>query len=230
MSNLRIKDLALNQRPYEKALQFGIEMLSDSELLGLVLRCGTREISSLDLAQSILNAHPVNKGLVGLNYLSLEDLLKIRGVGKVKAFQLLAIAEISKRISRDKFKTGISFNNPSSIADYFMESLRYLTKERIYALMFNSANLLIGEVIISEGTVNKAIISPRELFLEALRHDAAGVVLLHNHPSGNPEPSASDIASTRNIRESGIMLGICLLDHIIVGDKCYVSMLERGLI
>lgn len=230
MEKLHIKDMAEDQKPCEKAISEGIDKLSDPELLALILRCGTSEMSVIGLAQIILNNHPVHKGLVGLNYLSLTELMKIKGVGRVKACQIMAIAEVSRRMSMGQFKSNLVLDSPSAIADYFMETCRYLTKERIYALFLSGSNSLIAKVILSEGTVNRSLISPRELFMEALHHDAVSVVLLHNHPSGDPEPSNADITSSKRIKELGIMLGITLLDHIIIGDKRYVSLVERGLL
>ena len=230
MEKLHIKDMAEEQKPCEKAISEGMERLSDAELLALILRCGTSEMNVIQLSQYILNSHPVYKGLAGLNYLSLPELMKISGIGKVKACQIMAIAEVSRRMSMKTFKSTLVFNSPQSIADYFMESLRYLTKERIYALFLNASNALIRKELLTEGTVNRSLISPREIFVEALRYDAVSLVLIHNHPSGNPKPSRADISISANIKEIGNMLGIPLLDHIILGDKCYVSLVERGLL
>ena len=230
MTNNRIKDMAASERPYEKTLEFGIGSLSDAELLALLLRSGTKDVSAIELAQTVLNAHPTIKGLPGLNYMSVSELTKIKGVGKVKACQILAITEISKRMSRESFKPNITFNSPSTVADYFMEECRYKTVESVFLLYLNSQNAIIKWKELSTGTVNASLLSPRELFLDALKNDAVSLILLHNHPSGNPCPSDKDIVITERIRKLGEELGIKLLDHIIIGDKKYYSFSEEGLI
>ncbi len=228
MNNLTIKDMALSERPYEKALQYGISSLSDAELLALIIRSGSRNMSAITLSQALLNGNGIYKGLTGLNYMSQEELMRFKGVGKVKAVQILAITEISKRMSAESFKPKEYHNSPESIALYFMEQTRYLTNEKVYLVMLNSANAIIKTLTLSEGTVNRSLISPREVFTQALKVDCSGVVLLHNHPSGDISPSEADIIVTRRIRDMGELLGIPLLDHIILGDKEYYSFSENG--
>ena len=230
MNNMTIKDMALSERPCEKALQYGISSLSDAELLALIIRSGTEEMSAVTLSQVILNGNGVYKGLTGLNYMSQEELMKYKGVGQVKAVQILAVTEISKRMSMEIFKPKEYHDNPESIALYFMEQSRYLTKEKVYLVMLNSANAIIKTEVLSEGTVNRSLISPREIFVEALKYDCAGVILLHNHPSGDVSPSEADVAVTMRIRDMGKFLGIPLLDHLILGDKDYYSFKENGLL
>lgn len=142
----------------------------------------------------------------------------------------MALTELSRRMSSKPFKSDISLDDPSSVASYFMEKTRYLTRERLYALFMTSNNSVIKETLLSAGTINSSLISPREVFVEALSCDAISVVLIHNHPSGNPEPSLEDIAISKRIKSLGDELGIKLLDHIIIGDMRYVSLKEHGLI
>ncbi|MBO4591664.1 MAG: DNA repair protein RadC [Eubacterium sp.] len=229
MNNLRIVDMAENEKPVEKLMQYGAEVLSDAELLAIILRIGTNDISVINLAQKVLNNHPVHKGLRGLNYQDIKMLTEIPGVGKVKASQIKAVAEISKRMSTEVAKENVRFDNAYSIADYFMEECRYLQKERVYALFLNTANSLLYKLQLSEGSVDRSIVSPRELFKEALRHDATQVVIIHNHPSGDATPSDIDIMLTKNIYDMGIQLGIPLIDHIIIGDGVYTSLREQNL-
>lgn len=229
MNNL-IKDLADCERPYEKAASRGISSLSDAELLAVIIRNGTRDSSSIDLANRVLNAHVLHKGLIGLNYMRREELMDIRGIGDVKATQILAVAELSGRINSARLKKDMIFNNPDTIAEYYIEKCKFLTKERTYLMLFSASFMLIKELIISEGTVNSAFMSPREIFVEALKYEAVHIILVHNHPSGLPEPSAEDVQATIKISEAGKLIGINLSDHIIVGNGCYVSMLERGII
>lgn len=229
MNNL-IKDLADCERPYEKAASCGVEHLSNAELLAVVLRSGTRDTSSIDLANRVLNVHPYHKGLAGLNYITRNELLKLKGIGDIKATQILAVAEMSSRMSQERLKKELLFNNPDTIAEYYMHKCKFLTKERTYLMLFSSSHMLIKEILLSEGTVNSALISPREIFIEALRYEAVHIILVHNHPSGLPEPSQADIAATRKICEAGRLMDISLSDHIVVGNGHYVSMLERGII
>ena len=230
MNKLRIADMASSEKPVEKLMEYGAEYMSDAELLAIILRCGTREMSVIQLAQLILNSHPVYKGLNGLNYMSLKDLTDIKGVGRTKASQIAALTEISRRMASRAFKSDVSLNDADSVAAYFMEKTRYLTTERVYALYMTSANSVIREVLLTTGTVNSSLISPREIFLEALKCDAVSVVIIHNPPSGNPEPSIEDVAVSKNIKKYGDDLGIKLLDHIIIGDKRFVSLRSLGML
>lgn len=229
MNNL-IKDLANCERPYEKALLHGINALSDAELLAVIIRNGTKDKSSIDLANTILNAHNIHKGIAALNFLTREELNKIKGIGDIKATQLLAIAELSNRMSNTRLKKELSFNNPVTIADYYINKCKFMTKEKTFIMLFTSSHTLIKEIMISEGTINQALVSPREIFIEALKYEAVYIILVHNHPSGSPEPSLADIDATKKIIEAGRILDIRLTDHIIIGNNCYVSMLERGII
>lgn len=225
-----MKEISETERPYEKSYKYGVEILSDAELLAVILRTGSRQANALSTAYRILDAHPIHKGIVGLNYLTTEELEDISGVGKVKAIQMKCLAEISKRMAKASLKPFISFESPQSIADYFMENTRYLEKEYVYILMFDSKHKLLKDVRLSEGTVNSSLLSPREVFTTALKFDAIYIVLVHNHPSGDPSPSRQDIEITDRVNSAGRMIGIELSDHIILGNNCYVSLAERGII
>ncbi len=229
MSNL-IKDIANCERPYEKAILNGIETLTDAELLAVILRTGTNHESSIDLANKILNSHNVHKGLNGLFFMRREDFLGIKGIGQTKATQLMAVTELSKRINESKLKKELCFNNPDAIAAYYMEKCKYLTKERVYLMLFSNSHMLIKEMMLSEGTVSSSSISPREIFIEALRYEAVNFIIVHNHPSGLPEPSNSDIVATRKIMEAAKIMDLNMSDHIIVGNDSYISLAERGII
>jgi DNA repair protein RadC len=162
--------------------------------------------------------------------MSISDLMKIRGVGTVKAVQIKCIAELSRRIARAQAVPTLSFTNPSSIAAYYMEEMRHQEQEILRVLMLNTRSVLIHEEVISKGTVRASLISPREIFISALRHRAVSIILLHNHPSGVPDPSNEDILLTKRVMEAGHMIGIELLDHIIIGDMQAFSMREQGII
>lgn len=224
-----MKEMSETERPYEKSYKYGVEVLSDAELLAVILRTGSQRANALTTAYRILDAHPIHKGIVGLNYLTTGDLEDIEGVGKIKAVQMKCLAEISRRMARATLKPFMSFHSPQSIADYFMENTRYLEKEYVYLLMFDSKHKLIKDVRISEGTVNSSMLSPREVFVQALKYEAVFIILVHNHPSGDPTPSGEDIDITYRISDAGSMIGIDLSDHIILGNNCYVSLAERGI-
>lgn len=230
MNNMTMKDLSETERPYEKGIKLGVSALSDAELLAVIIRSGSKNNNALDVAYKILDAHNVHKGIVGLNFLQESALTDIDGVGKVKAMQLLCLAEFSRRMSKALYKPFVTFSSPSSVADYFMESTRYLEKECVYLLLFDTKHHLLKEIKMSEGTVNRALISPREVFVEALKYEAVYIILIHNHPSGDPTPSRDDIIFTERVYEAGQLIGIELSDHIILGNCCYISMAERGLL
>ena len=230
MERITMKDLPKEQRPYEKCMAYGPKALTDSELLAVIIRTGSSERTSLELADAILSQNAPGDGLTGLLHCSLEQLQSIRGVGPVKGIQLLCIGELSRRIWKQKVSAEpVAFTQPDQIADYYMERLRHEDQEVLLCMMLDTKNQLLGEKEITRGTVNATMISPRELFLAALQFRAVHILLVHNHPSGIPEPSGDDITVTRQIRRAGEMLGITLLDHIIIGDHCYTSMLEQGI-
>ena len=166
----------------------------------------------------------------GYNYLDREELLSIKGIGNIKATQILSIAELSKRMVKQKLKREISFMNAESIVSYYKEKCKYLKKERLYLMLFDTANSLIKEILLSEGTVNQSLISTREIYIQALKYEAVNMILVHNHPSGRVEPSKSDVNATYRVYEAGKLLGIELFDHIIIGHDKYFSMHERGII
>ncbi len=230
MYSTRIADMADSEKPVEKLREYGAERLSDAELLAIILRTGTREKSVINLAQEILNDHPIHKGLFGLNYRHLNDLMSIPGVGLSKASQIMALTEISRRMSSEHKKERIRFDCSETVADYFMEQVRFLTKERVYAIFLSAGNEYIHRVLLSEGSIDRSVLSARELFIEALKADATGIILVHNHPSGDPSPSEMDIVVSKKIKDLGDNLNIQLLDHIIIGDGVYISLASRGLI
>ena len=228
--NILVKDLAICERPYEKAEHFGISVLSDAELLAIIMRSGTKDTSVLDLANRVLNAHNTQKGLLGLHLLLPQELMQIPGIGKVKSMQLQALAEISKRMNLEKLEKKMDFHTPDTIGAYYREKCRFLTIEKTFLLLLTNAHTLIKEIELSSGTVNQTYLSPREIFIHALRYEAVHIVLVHNHPSGRVTPSDTDIQSTLRIRDAGKMLGIQVSDHIIVAGDQYLSMLERGIL
>ena len=224
-----IKDLPVNDRPYEKCFEKGPEYLTDVELLAVILRTGTNGISSFDLSKDILSHKSQNgkQDLLSIMHMTKEQLLSIKGVGMVKAVQIMCVRELVRRISSVKAKDSIQYNIPSTIADYYMERMRHLSREEMILIFFNGKNKVIKELTVSVGTVNQTVASPRELFLEALRCEAVSVLMIHNHPSGDPTPSRQDILTTKRMKEAGEFLGIPLCDHIIIGDQTYLSFREE---
>ena len=228
--NATMKSMPASERPYEKCEAYGAGVLSDAELLAVILRTGTRSMSSLELARELLLKFGSRRGLGFLREVTREELTSVPGIGSVKATELLAAGELSRRIARAEKRGDIALGRPKAIASYFMEDLCYLDHEEMWVAMFNTKNRLIHTETVSMGTVNASLASPREIFLNALRHHAVFVVLLHNHPSGDPEPSAADIELTKRLAEAGALLHIPVMDHIIIGDHCYLSFRERGLL
>ena len=230
MSNTnKIKELPCCERPYEKCLEKGAHALSDKELLAVLLRCGTPGENAVELAEKILYKEGDN-GILKIHQYSIEQLLKHKGIGKVKAVQILCLSELAKRLAKASAKEMLCFSAPDTIANYYMEDLRHEKQENMKLLMLNSKAMLLGESDISKGTVNSSLITPRELFIEALQKNAVAIVIMHNHPSGDPAPSQEDICTTTRIKEAGELIGIRLLDHIIIGNNCYISFREQGIL
>lgn len=215
--------------PYEKFLRCGAEYLTERELLAIILRTGTHDKSAVELAGEVLAlAKYPREGLLGLYDVSLEELMQLRGIGLVKAIKLKCLTELSMRISRASAKEGLLFNSPNLVAQYFMESLRHRETECVILVSLDTKGRLLGEKKISDGSVKMSLIPPREIFLEALRAKAVNILLVHNHPSGDPTPSRLDRDVTANISRLGAMMEIPLLDHIIIGDNRYISFKELG--
>ena len=211
--------------PYEKFLRFG------PELLAIILRTGTRDKSAMELAQEVLAlADPSREGLLGLYDIPLERLMKINGIGQVKAVKLKCITELSQRIASATARERVSLQRPDTVAAYYMERLRHRRTECVVLASVDARSRLLCDSMMSDGSATMSLISPREIFLEALRCQAVSIILVHNHPSGDPSPSKQDIALTQKVLEAGSLIGIGLLDHVVIGEHSYVSMKERGLI
>ena len=225
-----INEICKNERPYEKCLEHGADSLNDTELLAVLLRTGVKGLDVLELAKYLLGPNCGDSGILNIHNLTLEELKSIKGIGTVKAVQILCLSELAKRLAKASAKEGLTFTLPSSIAEYYMEEMRHQKQEQMKLLMLNTKSKLLGESDISKGTVNASLISPRELFIEALNKQAVAIILLHNHPSGDPTPSKTDLLLTKRVQEAGELIGIELLDHIIIGDNCYISFAEQKLL
>ena len=220
-----MKSAPVSERPYEKCLQNGPGVLSDAELLAVILRTGTSGHTALDAAREILQLCPYREGLPGILHLTVPELRRISGIGSVKAIQILCIGELLRRLSRQEAEKVMSFQSPASVAEYYMEELRHCEQETVRCMMLDVRNHLIAEKEIYRGTVNVSVLSPREIFLTAMSFHAVSILLVHNHPSGDPTPSDEDIEVTKQMIQAGEMLGIRLRDHIIIGDNRFVSLL-----
>lgn len=225
------KELLKTELPYEKFLTFGPEALTETELIAIILRTGTRNCSALELAQKILmKASGKSKGLNGLHHLSLQELMEIPGIGEVKAVKIKCMAEMAIRMAKQKAANALKFDTPETVADYYMEQMRHLEKEKIILLLLDNKLHLIEEYMISLGTVNASLLSTRDVFIQALRARAAKMILLHNHPSGDPHPSNEDITITQTMKKAGELMDIPLIDHIILGDGCFISLKKEELL
>jgi DNA repair protein RadC len=227
---LTVKELPISERPYEKCEQYGVSALSDAELLAVILRTGTKQQRVIDLAVNILNYSTAYPGLKGLNYLTMKELTGMRGIGRVKAIELLCLTEITKRMAKELHQDSLKLATPQSVANYYMQDMRHLTREQVLLVMMDSKNKIIKDMIISKGTVNTSIMPTREVFVHALKYEAVNIILLHNHPSGDPTPSSEDVRVTKRLIEAGNLIGIMLMDHIIIGDNRYISLKEQGLL
>lgn len=224
------KQLPESERPYEKCERFGPEALSDAELLAVIIRSGTKKERAVDLAIRVLDRPGAKKGLSALHYYSRQELQKIKGIGRVKAVQLCCVAELAKRMQTPAGKTAASFHSPESIAEAYMERMRHCRTEEIILLMLDTKGRKIADEVVSKGTVNMAVLEPREVLCIALRYEAVFLVILHNHPSGIPIPSEADITVTRRLAKACEIVGVFLRDHIVIGDNCYLSMKEKGIL
>lgn len=220
----------MDELPYEKFEKRGPESLTDAELLAIILRSGSKDASALKIARDILSLCSASRGLSGLYHVSERQLMTIRGIGHVNAVKIKCITELSKRISMSDASQHLRFETPQTVAEYYMEQMRHLEKEFCYVSFLNTKAELIHDLCLSIGTINASLVSIREIFKEALKVNAAYVLLLHNHPSGDASPSAEDIALTRKVYEASIFLEIPLIDHIIIGDNTYTSFKEKRLL
>ncbi len=223
----KIKEWPEMERPREKLLKFGPQSLSDSELLAILIRTGTGKITALDLAKTILKDFG---SLDSLACRSVSDLNKYKGFGNTKAVTLIAAFELGKRSAvRNKDKK-IKILSPLDVVNKFLPLMRDIKQEIFTVLLLDSSNHLIKEVEITRGILNSSLVHPREVFKPAITEPAAALIIMHNHPSGNPEPSTEDISITRQIVESGKILGIPIHDHIIIAGNSYTSFAEKGLL
>lgn len=229
-NRLRIKDLPLDERPYEKLEKYGAEVLSNAELIAVIIRSGGKNNTSVELAQRIIKEFADDGKIGSLNNISLRELKNIKGIGKVKAIQIKAALELSRRINSFRSNNKVKINSPVDVSKYLMEDMRYLMKEHFKIVTLNTKNEIIKCIDVSIGTLNASLVHPREVFSEPLKDKCSSIILVHNHPSGDPTPSQEDITTTKRLVQAGEILGIHVLDHIIIGDGKFVSLKERSII
>jgi DNA repair protein RadC len=226
-SSYKIPRWPKNERPRERLLQDGPQHLTEAELLGILLGKGTRNKTAIDLARELLDRY---ESLQKLFSRSPSELTTVKGIGSAKAAILSAAFELVRRIQSRKDVDRPLFKRSSDVADHYLPLMRDLRKEVFKVLLLNRANRFIREVFISEGTLDASIVHPRDVFKEALLEPAAAIILIHNHPSGNPSPSDEDLRITKQLVEAGRLLGIKVYDHIILAGESYASFADQGLL
>ncbi|TFE01162.1 JAB domain-containing protein [Jeotgalibacillus salarius] len=222
---LMIRDYHDEDKPRERFINQGAQSLSNQELIAILLRTGSKEESVINLANKLLQEF---NGLRTLKEASFDELISIKGIGHAKAVQVLAAVEVGRRIANITFEDRFTIRSPEDGATFLMNEMRFLTQEHFVALYLNTKNQIIHQQTIFIGSLNSSIVHPREVFKEAFKRSAASIICAHNHPSGDPTPSKEDIDVTRRLVECGKMIGIEVLDHLIIGEKKYVSLKEKG--
>lgn len=223
-----IRDLPIQERPREKMMHLGVRALSNAELLALLIRTGNRDKSALALAQDVLEL--MQEGIHELGSLTTQELCSVKGIGPSKAALLLAASELARRISMDPCLVRERILTPDEVYHRLGQDLKHLAKEVFRVAFLDTKHAVIDCEDISVGSLNASIVHPREVFNRAVKKSAAALILMHNHPSGHPEPSAEDIALTRRLVKAGEMMGINILDHVIIGRGGYLSMKAQNLI
>lgn len=225
-AHLTIKQLPPELRPRERLLQFGAGSLSNAELLAIVLGTGTKHRNTVQLSEKLLSHFQT---LGSLGKATTEELCGVDGIGEAKATKILAALELGRRVGLASPAERFSIDSPEDVSRLLMSDMRYLDREHFKALILNIKHQVLRIVDISIGSLNSSVVHPRELFKAAIRHSGAAIIVVHNHPSGDPTPSPEDIAVTRRLTEAGTVLGIELLDHVILGDGRFVSLKEYNL-
>lgn len=227
--SLKMKELPISERPYEKLELYGEKSLSNAELLAIIIKTGTKSESSINLAQKVLNLKNQSneESLRFLQDISITEFMTIKGIGKVKAIQLKAVCELTKRISKPINNNKIVIKTADDVAELLMSELKYEKREIAKVIMLNSKNVVLKIVDISLGGSNFAYIEPKDVLSEAIKMQTPKIILVHNHPSGEAKPSKGDYFVTDRIYEASSIMGIELVDHIIIGDGKYESILNK---
>ncbi|HDJ5138024.1 TPA: DNA repair protein RadC [Staphylococcus aureus] len=223
---MKIKEMVTSEMPRERLLSHGAKSLSNTELLAILINTGRKGFSSIDISNELLKSA---SNLNELKKSSINDLIQVKGIGLQKAITLKAAFELGERMGRRAENNRIKITQPSDVADYMIPTMKDLTQEEHFViLLLNSKNVVIKETCVFKGTLNSSIVHPREFFSIAVRENANAIIAVHNHPSGDVTPSQEDIITTMRLKECGLILGIDLLDHIIIGDNRFTSLVEAG--
>ena len=222
---MTIKKLPESERPYEKMQMYGSESLSNSELLAIIIKTGTNEKTSVELAQEVLKLGKNEEyNLQFLQDISIEEFMQIKGIGRVKAIQLKAVCELTKRISRPIENINVRIITSIDVVRLLMNELKFERREKLKVLILNRRNILLKIIDVSYGATDFAMVDPKDIFTEPIKMGAPRIILVHNHPSGDPKPSVQDLNLTKTVYKAGEMLGIQLIDHIVIGNEQYESI------
>lgn len=224
---LTVKDLPAAERPRELLLAKGPAALSNADLIAILLRTGTSRESVVRLAERLLAKHG---GLAGLGGLTPQEMSTVKGIGPAKAVTVSAAVELGKRLATQAGGERPVVRSPADAAELMVPSLRYEKRELFVAMLLSTKNHVLATPTLTVGSLSASVVDPRQLFREAINYNAASVILVHNHPSGDPSPSAEDVALTRKMVEAGRLLDISVIDHLIIGDGKYVSLKEKGIL
>ena len=222
---IKLNKLPISERPYEKLEIYGESALSNSELLAIIIKTGTKEETAVELAQRVLSINNDNNDLRFLSQISIEELTKIKGIGRVKAIQLKTVCEIAKRISRPINKQKIIIKTPKDAANLLIEELKYEKQEVLKGIILDTKNVVQKIINIASGGTNSINVEPKDVLKEVVKMEMPKIIIVHNHPTGEVNPSLQDIQITKRIKEAAQILGIQLLDHIIIGDGKFKSLL-----
>lgn len=226
--SVKMKELPISERPYEKLEMYGASTLSNAELLAIIIKSGTKDESSVTLAQKILSLGKSKNckedNLKFLQELSIEEFMKIKGIGKVKAIQLKATCELAKRISKPIKEIKIKIKTPEDIANLFMDELKTEKREIVKVVIMNSQNVILKIQNISQGGTSSVQVNTKDILMEAVKIGAPKIIVIHNHPSGDAKPSIEDITFTKRLEKAAEILGVLLLDHIVIGYNQYTSI------
>ena len=226
---LLVRDLPADERPRERLLAEGAASLSNTELLAVLLRTGVKDDSVLRVAEKVLALYK-ERGLAAITQMSAKELSSIKGVGMAKAATILAAVELGRRLALKAAEARTVVHGPADAASYVMPRFRFERREHFAVLLLNAKNHILALKTISVGTLTSSVVHPREVFQAAIEQSAASVILVHNHPSGDPAPSGEDLAVTRRMVEAGEIMDIPVLDHVIVGYDKFISLKEEGMI
>lgn len=227
LKKFKIKDLEESKRPMEKLKKYGVDSLSNVELLAILIGSGTKDKNALEISEQILDDEFCGKLLL---YATIEELMRVKGIHIAKASRILSGLELGRRLGKIDRYEQISYNNPDSVAEYFYNHYQDSSTEEFVILILDSKNKLIALDSVSKGTINSTLVHPREVFKNAIKKSANSIILVHNHPSGDPTPSDEDISITKRLKSCGEIIGINVLDHIIVGANRHISLRERNII